>query len=342
MASSVNEREIEPKLAFKSHASYAGLPVAAVHRTPLLTPAECARIVELARGIGMTRASQSRDPGLNKVLRLPVNGTGGSAQLEALRLELLEFAFAVHGRACALAHSLYGDQVAIAAAPVWKKMPRASVHDKLIANLTEWNKHVKFNMNVLQYTTRGGHVGTTLHRDESPLAFVVTLFRSSGVATGGGTEYAFLPASSRRVTVTPPTGTMVLHPGDVAHRGVPIEAHPGQVGERWIIAGFLGTARPLPPLKPEPPLAREGDVMALAARWRVAPMGCHVDPKDFVPRYKKRNGNVSPLRLGKRQTSVYTNTQSANTGRDYRYYVTTRCRKQGSLNDVIQQLHNNM
>ena len=336
MASSVNTRDLHPELAFASHSAYAGIPVSDVHRTPLLTHSECARIVELARVVGMARATQSRDPGLNTVLRLAVNGTGGSARVEVARLELLEYAFAIHGRACALVRTLYGDQVTIASPPSWKPMPRATVHERLLANVTEWNRHVKFNMNVLQYTTRGSNVGTTLHRDESPLAFVVTLHRSSGVATGGGTEYAFLQASSRRTTVTPPLGTLVLHPGDIAHRGVPIVAHPGEEGERWIIAGFLGTAQPRPPLHPEPPLTRHGDVAALSARWGGALKGCHVQER--VPRYRKRDGTISPISLGANRRSVYTRTRSRRSKREYKYYVTGRCRKQGQLREVVDSL----
>lgn len=339
MAAAVSTRALDPELVFAPHAAYAGLPVCGVHRTPLLTAGDCARIVELARFVGTARATQSRDPGLNTVLRLPVNGTGGSERVEAARLELLEYAFAVHGRACALARSLYGgDGVAVATPPKWKAMPRATVHDRLLANVTEWNRHAKFNMNVLQYTTRGGNVGTTLHRDESPLAFVVPLFRSRGVA-GGGTEYAFLPATSRRVTVTPPAGTLVLHPGDVAHRGVPIAAHPDEEGERWILAGFLGTATSHPPLRPEPPLSRQGDVAALAARWGVEPMGCHVG-RDAArtPRYRKQDGGVSPLHLGAKRRSVYTHTRSRRSGLAYKYYVTERCRKQGRLREVLGRL----
>ena len=318
-------------LAFDVHSDLEPIPQARVYRAPLMDAEACGEIIRLARAIGTTQARQSADPGLNRVLRVPVNGTGNNA-LEA-RLALLEHAFRIHAATCALAEDAYG--VAVAPPPKWKALPRA--RDRLLANVTEWNKRVKFNMNVLQYTTDGGNVGTTLHRDESPLAYVVPLRRHN--ATGGGTHYAHLVDGG--VTLNPPAGTLVLHPGDATHRGVAIGARDPNVGpgERWILAGFLGTVARHAPPRPEPPLTtRRGDVEALAKRWGVAlpTMGCHVDAG--TPRYRKKSGETKALRLGSKRRSVYVDTTSRRSGRAYRYYVTPQCRKARVLREVLGAL----
>lgn len=339
ISTAISSRRLTPQRAFTLHSDFAGLPVAQVYTTPLLTDEECKHIVELASDIGLARATQSKDPGLNTVLRLPVNGIHGQRQDSEVRLALLKIAFAIHERACALANDVYGDalgQRGVAPPPKWKAMPKASLRDRLLGNVEEWNKRVKFNMNVLRYTTEGGNVGTTVHRDESPLAFVIPL-RRINLADVGGTHYPYVAKSER--TLNPPPGTLVMHPGDLAHRGVPIRAREDdKPGERWVIAGFVGTATPLPPPRPEPPLSRVGDVQALAARWGGAPMGCHLGPRDGVPRYKKKSGETKPLHLGSRsKKSLYIETQTQR-GKAYKYYVTQRCRKQEQYDRVIHKL----
>jgi len=322
-------------LAFDVHADFVPIPTARVYRAPLMDAEACGEIIRLARTIGATQARQSADPGLNRVLRVPVNGTGTNA-VEA-RLALLEHAFHIHARACALAEAAYG--VAVAPPPKWKALPRASPRDRLLANVTEWNARVKFNMNVLQYTTDGGNVGTTLHRDESPLAYVVPLRRHN--VSGGGTHYAHLGKPSGGVTLNPPAGTLVLHPGDATHRGVPIAARDPSVGpgERWILAGFLGTVARHAPPRPEPPLtSRRGDVEALAKRWGVALPGCHLDVQTGTPRYRKKSGETKAVRLGSKRRSVYVDTTSRHSGREYRYYVTPQCRKAKVLREVLGAL----
>lgn len=330
--------------AFEVHADFEPVSEARVYRATLLRASEeCAEIVRLASGIGAVQAQQSADPGLNRVLRVPVNGTGGSEEVQALRLELLKHAFDVHARACEAAGRAYG--VEVAPPPRWRNLSRgATVRDRLLANVTEWNRRVKFNANVLKYTTEGGNVGTTPHRDESPLAYVVPLRRRN--ATGGGTEYLHLPRGGA-TTLNPPSGTLVLHPGDATHRGVPIGARDPESGpgERWIIAGFVDTKPRRKQVVPEPSLTtRRGDLEALAGRWGAADLllpvvvGCHVSSLDRVPRYRQRDGRTSPLRLGARRRSVYVDTTSSRSGRDYRYYVTPRCRKQGVLASVLRAL----
>ena len=279
-------------LAFDVHPDFQAIPMARVYRVPLLDTEECAEIVRLATAIGTTQAKQSADPGLNRVLRVPVNGTAGSVSTLESRLDLLKYAFQIHTLACGIAKDAYG--VDVAPPPKWKAMPRASPRDRLLANVTEWNQRVKFNMNVLKYTTDGGNVGTTVHRDESPLAYVIPLRRHN--ATGGGTHYANLPRASDGITLNPVAGTLVLHPGDAAHRGVSIGAQDPSKGpgERWIIAGFLGTVARHAPPNPEPPLtSKRGDLEALARRWGyyedLVATGCHLD-KHGAPRYRKRNG----------------------------------------------------
>ena len=321
-------------LAFDVHSEFEPIPTARVYRAPLMDAEACGEIIRLAGVIGATQARQSADPGLNRVLRVPVNGTETNA-VEA-RLALLEHAFRIHARACELAEEAYG--VAITPPPKWKAMPRASPRDRLLGNVTEWNARVKFNMNVLKYTTAGGNVGTTLHRDESPLAFVVPLRRHN--VSGGGTHYAHLVDGG--VTLNPPAGTLVLHPGDATHRGVPIAARDSSVGpgERWIIAGFLGTVARHAPPRPEPPLTtRRGDVEALTTRWGIdlPTAGCHLD-RTGTPRYRKKSGEAGPLRLGSRRRSVYLDTTARRSGRAYRYYVTPQCRKARVLRDVLGAL----
>lgn len=326
---------MQPSLAFDVHADFEGIPAARVYRASLMSADECGEIVRLASGIGVAQARQSADPGLNRVLRVPVNGTGGSDAVQAMRLELLRHAFRIHGRACTLAAQAYG--VAIAPAPTWKELPRASLRDRLLANVSEWNARVRFNMNVLKYTTSGGNVGTTAHRDESPLAYVVPLRRHNSL--DGGTEYLHLPRAQGGVVLNPPAGTLVLHPGDATHRGVSIRARDAETGpgERWIIAGFLGTVARHAPPTPEPPLTtRRGDVDALAKRWGIH-TGCHIDAGG-VPKYRKRNGETNPLRLGSRRKSVFVDTTSQRSGRHYRYYVTQQCKKQRSLRSVLTAL----
>ena len=329
-------------LAFEVHPDFDPIPTARVFRAPLLDATECATVVRLAAAIGATRATQSADPGLNRVLRVPVNGTGGNESVLQSRLELLEHAFAIHERACAIAADAYG--VAIAPPPRWKALPRASSRDRFLANVTEWNKRVKFNMNVLKYTTEGGNVGTTLHRDESPLAYVIPLRRHN--ATGGGTHYAHLPRTPDGLTLNPAAGTLVVHPGDAAHRGVPIGAHDASKGpgERWIIAGFLGTVARHAPPRPEPALTtRRGDLEAIARRWGyddqvvVEETGCHVDSRG-TPHYRKRSGETKLLRLGSKRRSVFIDTTSLRSGRSYRYYVTQQCRKKRVLGTVLGAL----
>ena len=321
-------------LAFDVHPDFESIPTARVYRASLMDAETCGDIIRLANAIGATQARQSADPGLNRVLRVPVNGTGADA-VEA-RLALLQYAFDIHARACSLAEEAYG--VAVAPPPVWKALPRASPRDRLLANVTEWNKRVKFNMNVLKYTTEGGNVGTTLHRDESPLAYVVPLRRHN--VTGGGTHYAHLVAGG--VTLNPPAGTIVLHPGDATHRGVPIAARDDAgPGERWIIAGFLGTVARHAPPRPEPSLTtRLGDVQALARRWDVdvPTPGCHIHARTGTPRYRKKSGETKPLRLGSKRRSVYVDTTSRTSGRAYRYYVTPQCRKAHILRVVLAAL----
>lgn len=330
------------KKAFEEHRTFTPIPQARVYSSvsALLSPAECNRIVKLATDVGLARATQSADPGLNRVLRVPVNGTAFGGESD--RLDLLEIAFKVHARACA--HAQYAYSVDIAPLPKWRPRRNGqSVRDHLLANVTEWNRCVKFNVNVLQYTTDGGNVGTTLHRDEAPLAYVVPLRRTN--VLGGGTRYAFLGA--RDETLDPPAGTLVLHPGDASHQGVEIRAqYPSQgPGQRWVIAGFIDTAPRRKPPSPDPPITREGDALALSKRWGVTlpqereedTRGCHVGA-DGTPRYRKRDGDISALHLGSRGRSVYVNTVSRRSGRRYRYYVTGRCRKQRSLTRVLSRL----
>ena len=315
-----------PRSEIAPHPSLRRIPQARVYSfADVLAPAECARVVELAAAIGATRATQSRDPGLNTVLRVPVNGTAGHVEE---RLELLRIAFDVHARACAAAEEAYG--VAVARPPTWKALPRRPARERLLANVTEWNARVRFNMNVLGYTAAGGNAGVRDHRDESPLAFVVPLL-SRRVAGGGGTRYAHLGA--KPTTLRPTPGTLVLHPGDATHAGVPIR---GEGAERWILAGFLDTRERRPAPRPEPPLTRAGDARALAARWGVAAPGCDASAPGG-PAYTKTDGETAPLHLG-RAKGVHARTRSRGSGRAYRYYVTGRCRAQGQLDAVRKRL----
>lgn len=324
-------------VAFPVHTDFRDIPTARVYRAVLMNAETCGKIVALASAIGAVRATQSADPGLNRVLRVPVNGTSGNKRVVELRLQLLRHAFDIHTKACVLAQEAYGVQVA--RAPTWKPMPRASPYERLLANVTEWNARVKFNMNILKYTTEGGNVGTTLHRDESPLAYVIPLRRTNAV--GGGTEYAHLPHNPDGVVLNPPAGHIVLHPGDAAHRGVPIEARDESLpGERWIVAGFLDTKDRHRPPRPDPPMGtRRGDVEALSRRWGyedVLERGCHID-RSGIPKYRKRGGECTPLQLGKNKESVYLHTTSRS-GRAYKYYVTPGCRRKRVLNKTLSIL----
>ena len=86
-------------LAFDVHPDFESIPTARVYRASLMDAETCGDIIRLANAIGATQARQSADPGLNRVLRVPVNGTGADA-VEA-RLALLQYAFDIHARATA-------------------------------------------------------------------------------------------------------------------------------------------------------------------------------------------------------------------------------------------------